>query len=73
MQFVFLGFALCSCSLFVNVVLVFYLRGFLLVCCYRLCSLFLIRGSWFRVGWFFCVFVRKYCSCYVVVVRVLCS
>ena len=41
--------------------------------CYRLCSLFLIRGSWFRVGWFFCVFVRKYCSCYVVVVRVLCS
>jgi len=30
-QFVFLGFALCSCSLFVNVVLVFYLLGFLLV------------------------------------------
>ena len=47
-QFVFLGFALCSCSLFVNVVLVFYLRGFLLV--FLLSIVFFVLDSWFLVS-----------------------
>ena len=47
-QFVFLGFVLCSCSLFVNVVLVFYLRGFLLV--FLLSIVFFVLDSWFLVS-----------------------
>ena len=47
-QFVFLGFALCSCSLFVNVVLVFYLRGFLLGS--LLSIVFFVLDSWFLVS-----------------------
>ena len=47
-QFVFLGFALCSCSLFVNVVLVFYLRGLLLV--FLLSIVFFVLDSWFLVS-----------------------
>jgi len=47
-QFVFLGFALCSCSLFVNVVLVFYLRGFLLG--FLLSIVFFVLDSWFLVS-----------------------
>jgi hypothetical protein len=47
-QFVFLGFALCSCSLFVNVVLVLYLRGFLLGS--LLSIVFFVLDSWFLVS-----------------------
>jgi len=47
-QFVFLGFALCSCSLFVNVVLVLYLRGFLLGS--LLPIVFFVLESWFLVS-----------------------
>ena len=47
-QFVFLGFALCSCSLFVNVVLVLYVRGFLLGS--LLPIVFFVLDSWFLVS-----------------------
>ena len=47
-QFVFLGFALCRCSLFVNVVLVLYLIGFLLGS--LLPIVFFVLESWFLVS-----------------------
>ena len=47
-QFVFLGFALCSCSLFVNVVLVFLFAW--VSSSFLLSIVFFVLDSWFLVS-----------------------